>query len=298
MPVLFAFPKYESFAKKIENPGFAHGDLSIKHFPDGESLVTLQTDVKDKDVILVCGLDDADRKIMPLLLFAKTARELGAKSIGLVTPYLGYMRQDKRFHPGQSLSSKIFAKFLSSLFDWLITLDPHLHRHKSLDEIFTIPTTTLHASALLAPWIKQHVKKPLIIGPDEESKQWVQEVAKQADAPFVVLNKIRHGDKDVEITVPDIEAYQDHTPVLVDDIISTAQTMIETIKHLHKVNNSQIKTKPPVCVGIHAVFAHDAYAELKKSGVAEIVTTNTILHETNKIDVAPLFAQALEKSNR
>ncbi|MCK4499243.1 ribose-phosphate pyrophosphokinase [Candidatus Babeliales bacterium] len=289
MPILFAFPKYETLAKALESPDFSHGNLSIKHFPDGESLVTLQTDVKDKDVILVCGLDDADQKMAPLLFFTKTARELGAKSIGLVTPYLGYMRQDKRFNPGETVSSNIFAKFLSSLFDWLLTADPHLHRHESLDEIFTVPTTTLHASALLAAWIKKHIKKPIVIGPDEESRQWVQDVAQQADIPFVVLKKVRHGDKNVEITVPDIETYQDHTPVLVDDIISTAQTMIETIKHLNS-----LKTKPPICLGIHAVFAHDAYAKLKNSGVAEIVTTNTISHETNKIDVAPLFAQALE----
>ena len=293
MPVLFSFPKYERFAKKIENlTGFSHGDLSIKHFPDGESLVTIQTDVKNKDIVILCGLDDADQKLATLLFFTKTVRDLGAKSVGLVTPYLGYMRQDKRFHPGQAISAKVFAQFLSSLFDWLITLDPHLHRLTSLDEIFTIPTTTLHASALLADWIQKNVTKPLLIGPDSESKQWVQEVANQAQAPFVVAKKIRHSATKVEITLPDIKNYQDHTPVLVDDIISTAKTMIETIKHLHT-----LKTKSPVCVGIHAVFAHDAYTELKKSGVAEIVTTNTISHKTNDIDVASLFAQALEKKN-
>ncbi|PZR17194.1 MAG: phosphoribosylpyrophosphate synthetase, partial [Flavobacterium psychrophilum] len=136
-------------------------------------------------------------------------------------------------------------------------------------------------------WIRDTIEKPVLIGPDSESEQWVEAVAKNAGAPFIVLEKIRHGDREVEVTVPHVEKYREHLPVLVDDIISTARTMIETIGHLKKAG-----MKPPVCIGIHGIFAGNAFEELKAAGVATIVTTNTIGHPTNKIEIADLIASA------
>lgn len=86
--------------------------------------------------------------------------------------------------------------------------------------------------------------------------------------------------------MPDAVHYQGHTPVIVDDIISTARTMIETVKHLKKEG-----MKPPVCIGVHAVFAGHAYEELMKSGAAMVVTCNTIPHKTNKIDLSDVLAE-------
>ena len=124
---------------------------------------------------------------------------------------------------------------------------------------------------------------PLLIGPDSESEQWVSEVAKNANAPFIILQKERLGDRDVKVTIPEVEKYLNHTPVLVDDIISTAHTMIETVNHL-----KQLAMKAPVCIGVHAVFAGNAFEELSMSGAQQIVTCNTIKHQSNKIDVSEL----------
>jgi ribose-phosphate pyrophosphokinase len=101
----------------------------------------------------------------------------------------------------------------------------------------------------------------------------------------MVLKKIRRGNHEVEISLPDVERRRDLTPVLVDDIISTARTMIETIGHL-----KEAQMQPPICIGIHAVFAPGAYEALRSAGVSRIVTTNTIPHETNVIDIVPLLA--------
>jgi ribose-phosphate pyrophosphokinase len=73
----------------------------------------------------------------------------------------------------------------------------------------------------------------------------------------------------------------------VDDIISTARTMIETIGHLKKAG-----MKPPVCIGIHGIFAGNAFEELKEVGAAKIVTANTISHPTNQIEIVNLLASA------
>ena len=289
MSVVFSFPGFSTIASCIAAKlQFERGEVIVRLFPGGESYVKLNTPVKDKDVIIVCGLDNPDQKIMALMFFANAAKEMGAKSIGLVAPYLGYMRQDKRFHEGEAVTSDIFAAFLSQIVDWLVTIDPHLHRHEKLDEIYSIPNKVIHASDLIAEWIRENINHPVLIGPDAESEQWVSEVAKKAEAPFIVLRKIRHGDRNVEVSVPDVTPYQYHTPVLVDDIISTAKTMIETVKHLKIA-----KMKPPVCIGVHAIFAENAYANLKDLGVERVITSNTILHPSNWIDIEEMVADAV-----
>lgn len=285
MTLLFTFPKYTYLADKLlEGTSLQKGEISITRFPDNESNIRFNTSVQDQDIFILCGLDNPNQKAMPLLFFSETAKELGAKTVNLLAPYLGYMRQDKRFHDGESVTSSIFARFLSRHIDFLATIDPHLHRHKSLDEIYTIPNKVLHATDLVGTWIKENVTNPVLIGPDEESHQWVADIALKIDVPFLVLHKDRYGDKEVKVTVPKVDTYKRHTPVLVDDIISTARTMIDTVTHL-----SENGMNAPICIGIHAIFAEDAYDLLEKSGAQKIVTCNTIPHPSNGIDVSSLF---------
>lgn len=289
-PIVFTFPGHEDIADRlIENCGFEKGDLTVRNYPDKESYVRILSDVRDKQIIIICGLENPDNKIMSLVFFTETARELRAKKIHLVAPYLGYMRQDKRFNDGEAITSNIFAGMLSKYIDSLITIDPHLHRHKSLDEIYNVPSKVLHAADSIAEWIKDNVEKPLLIGPDEESEQWVSDIAGKAKAPFIILKKIRHGDRDVEISIPEIDKYRDHTSVLVDDIISTARTMIETVKHLNRTG-----LRKPICVGVHAIFAGDAYNDMLDSGAEKIVTCNTIPHLSNGIDISGIIVDSFK----
>lgn len=288
MKILFAYPGAEHLADTLaKRSGCVLGAMKLHRFPDGESLIQIESDIKGREIAILCSLDHPDEKAVPLMFFARTAREFGAKSVVLIAPYLGYMRQDKRFHQGESVTSAIFASFLSENFDSLITVDPHLHRYKSLSEIYTIRAKVVHASDIIADWVAANVENPVVIGPDEESDQWVSMVAKRATVPYCVLTKTRHGDKQVEISVPEVDKYQNHTPVLVDDIISTARTMIETVRHLGRCG-----MKAPVCIGVHALFAGDALEALKQSGVGRIVSCNTVAHETNAIDVSGLLAAA------
>lgn len=239
--VVFGFPGQEQCAEALAlGLGGSRSELLLRRFPDGEAYVRLDTPVEGRAVVLVCGLDRADDKLLPLLFSATAARELGATRVGLVAPYLGYMRQDMRFQAGEAVTSRSFAAVVSGFADWLVCVDPHLHRYKSLDEIYSIPTVVVRAAPAIAGWIRQHVSMPVIIGPDEESGQWVAEVARLAGAPFTVLRKIRHGDRDVEVSMAALESgsrpeparWHGHTPVLIDDIVSTAHTMISTVKQL------------------------------------------------------------------
>jgi ribose-phosphate pyrophosphokinase len=287
--IVFSLPGNEHLAAAISIKLKAQkGETTIRQFPDGESYVQIISDVKGKDVIVVCTLHLPDDKLLPLYFLCKGLKEFGANTVKLVAPYLAYMRQDKRFNPGEVVTSEHFANLISSFADSLITIDPHLHRRHSMAEIYSIPCKVLHASDLISNWIKKNIENPVLIGPDSESEQWVSEVARNSNAPFIILKKIRRGDEDVEVSVPNVEKYKNNNPVLVDDIISTARTMIATIGHLKKAG-----MKKPICIGVHGVFANNAYIDLLNAGAEEVITCNTIPHESNKIKIDEIISLAL-----
>ena len=287
--MICALPGNEAFAERLRSEvGGDRVEVEWRRFPDGESYIRFKQDVKGADVTLVCTLNDADSKALALLFAARTARELGASRIGLVAAYLGYMRQDRRFNPGEAITSVHFARLIADACDWLVTVDPHLHRRSSLAEIYSIPSRVVAAAPAMAQWIKANVARPLVVGPDSESEQWVAEVAAACGAPHAVMSKTRLGDRRVEIEAPPMAQWKDRTPVLLDDIISSARTMALAARKIQEAG-----LEPPVCVGVHAVFSPDAMDALREAGAARVVTTNTIPHETNAIDVAPLVAGAI-----
>lgn len=289
--IVFSLPDDDHSAHILaRNLDAEMGKAIVRRFPDGESYICVESSVKEKTALVLAVLREPDAKMLPLIFLAATLRDLGAKRIILVAPYLPYMRQDRHFRAGEGITSVYFAGIISEWFDALVTVDPHLHRRKSLNEIYSIPSFALHAAPLISNWIRENIEKPLLVGPDNESEQWVKSVADAAAAPFVVLEKVRRGDRDVEISVPQIEKWNGRTPILVDDIISTAKTMIETVGHL-----KDLQFNPPVCIGVHALFAGNAYADLLEAGVEKIVTCNTVPHESNNIDVWDLVADFIKR---
>lgn len=291
IPLLFPLPGNEGMAASLASLlGAVTGRIETRTFPDGETYLRLIDDPAGRAVVLVCTLQHPNDRLLPLLFAAATARELSAASIGLVAPYLAYMRQDSRFQTGEAVTSRHVAGLLSEAFDWLATVDPHLHRYSSLQDIYRIPAHVVHAAPLIARWVRENVHDAVIIGPDSESKQWVSEVAREAGTPFAVLEKHRHGDRKVTIDVKNIGSLAGRTPVLVDDIISSGRTMIEAVRVL-----SPMTQQAPVCIGVHGLFADRSDEALKQAG-ARVITCNTVPHATNAIDVAPLVVDAIRSA--
>lgn len=286
-PIVFSLFESGHLADEIcQKLQYSRGAINIHHFPDKEIMIRIDTPVKNNTAIFVASTDRPNEKMAALFFAANTAKDLGATKVGLIAPYLAYMRQDKQFHPGESITSKYYAQMISAHFDWLMTIDPHLHRWHALNEVFTIPSKLLHATQAIANWLQNNIQNPVLIGPDMESEQWVGEIAKTADIPFLIVNKQRLGDASVKSTIPKIENYMNHTLVVIDDIISTGMTMIATINHLKSLNSN-----PIYCIGVHAIFADNAYEKL--SALAEVITCNTITHPSNKIDVSNIIIEAL-----
>jgi ribose-phosphate pyrophosphokinase len=264
--------------------------LAVHEFPDGESYVRIGDDVSGRSVAVLCTLHEPNPRFLPLAFIADTLRELGAVNVGLVAPYLAYMRQDARFKPGEAITSASFARLVSRQFDWLVTVDPHLHRWHALADIYTIPAVALQAAPLLAAWIRLNLTDAVLIGPDEESAQWVSAVAAAAGCPWLVLKKQRRGDRDVSVSSLPEGELSGRTPVLVDDIISSGQTMAQAVRQCRSAGAA-----PPVCMGVHGVFAPDALVALQQAGAGRVVTTNSIAHPSNEMDLSPLLAGAVTR---
>jgi ribose-phosphate pyrophosphokinase len=262
--------------------------LDSRRFPDGERYLRVVDDVRDRDVIVVVQLRDPDPQLPGLLFLADLLRELGAARVGLVAPYLPYMRQDTRFQPGEAITSRSLAHWIGAKFDWMATVDPHLHRVPKLDDLYRIPTAVVPSAAAIAMWVQGHVSRPHIVGPDAGSGQWAAEVADFVGCGHMVLDKHRHGDRDVEIALTDVAGLRGHTPVLVDDIIASGHTMASAVRQLRAAG-----VAPPVCIGVHAVFTDGADALLQRAGAARVVTCNTLPHPSNAIDVTEALAEAV-----
>ncbi|MEQ1945301.1 ribose-phosphate pyrophosphokinase [Mesorhizobium sp. VNQ89] len=290
--VIIPLPGNEAFARALASAGA--GELSAietRTFPDGETYVRLARDVAGQAVLLVSTLARPDAGFLRLIFLADAARSLGAATVTLVAPYLAYMRQDRRFQPGEAITSRTFARLISSSFDRLVTVDPHLHRYPALSALYDIPTLTLHAAPLLADWIAASIAKPLVIGPDEESEQWVSAIAARIGAQHAVLRKVRHGDRDVEVALPDLSQWKDLQPVLVDDIASSGNTLIEAARQLP----SQGFARPDIAV-VHGIFAGDSFTRLAPF-CGRIVSTDSVSHPTNEIGLSQLIADAIASAD-
>lgn len=289
MSLVLGLPGFEDAASRLADTiGGEVASSTIRRFPDGETYVRIDDDVAGRDVSVVCSLNNPDAKLTRLFLAAETLMDLGAERVGLVAPYLAYLRQDIRFKAGEGISSRYIGEWLSSAFDWLVCVEPHLHRYDSLDEVYSIPATRVSAAEPMANWVQREVERPILVGPDSESEQWVSEVASKAGLPHVILEKQRRGDRDVTITIPELNRWNAHTPVLVDDIISTGRTMAETARGLVEQGLSA-----PVCLAVHGLLGEGALEGLREAGVQDVATTNTVEGETTDIDVWPEIAEAV-----
>ncbi|MFH1133908.1 MAG: ribose-phosphate diphosphokinase [Nanoarchaeota archaeon] len=279
-----SFADAAPLAKKVAKILGAPFALLQEHdFPDGEALVKVPK--PQQQVVVVSQLHYPNAKILPLIFALSTLRDLGARRITLVVPYMPYLRQDARFHSGEAVSNHIFTSLFSAYAGRIITIDPHLHRVSNIESLFP-QGKRLTAVKLLAAFLRAHYPKAIIVGPDEESFQWAMAVAGLAKTRAMVLKKKRFDDEHVHITEAR-ESLRGQTVAIVDDIISSGHTMLEVIRQAKRQ-----KAKRIVCLAVHGIFAENADEKLRRLG-AVVVTTNTIPHQSNRIDVAPLIAEAL-----
>jgi ribose-phosphate pyrophosphokinase len=291
--LLLGFPESKRQAQELAKlTGILYADIDIHVFPDGESKITLPAEAlkSTTQIVIYRSLDHPNNKLLELIMAAQGARQLGIKKIILIAPYLAYMRQDIAFNPGEVVSQKVIGKLLSESFEGVITVDSHLHRISKLSEAIPVEyAINLTATEPMGEFLKHHVDRPFLLGPDGESRQWVEAIALPNKMDSSVATKVRRGDKNVEINLPDGD-YQGRNIVLVDDVASSGQTLIQAAKQLQQYQPASISV-----LVTHALFMEGSIEALKEQGVINIWSCNSIKHPTNQVSLTGLLARELKE---
>lgn len=266
--------------------GVPSGIVDLKTFPDGETLPTVPV-TGATTVIAYRALNQPNTRLVPLLQAADAWRRAGVRRLVLVTPYLGYLRQDMVFAPGQPLSRDLVCGWLGGTFDRLVTVQAHLHRTASLTEVLGIPATNIDIGGDLAALVAAG-EPPLIVGPDSESRPWVQAAAARLGAGWTAFDKQRLGDREVRMTLGAGPPVAGRATVLLDDICSSGGTLAQAIRQLREAGAASVD----IAVA-HALFDAGALNRLREAGARRIVSSNSIPHPTNALDLTGRLADVL-----
>ncbi len=286
--MLLAFDDESTLAQSLATAlGVPLATVQRHHFPDGETRLRLPPNLP-AEVVLLRGLQDPNAKFTELLLAAAGARALGARKLTLVSPYLAYMRQDMAFTPGEVVSQRHLGALLAASFDAVVTVDPHLHRVATLDEV--LPGRrglALTAAPLLGAFVAQRVPGALLLAPDEEAGQWVRIAALAQGLDHAVCHKQRHGDHDVDVALPGVSV-AGRAVVLLDDVASTGRTLCAAARGALAAGAASVDVAVT-----HALFVGDAMAQVRAAGVRHVWSSDCVPHASNAVSVVPLLCQAL-----
>jgi ribose-phosphate pyrophosphokinase len=267
--------------------GRAAACIDVHTFPDGETRLRLPPALPPHTVLLR-GLQQPNPKLMPLLLAAAGARELGCTRLDLVSPYLAYMRQDMAFTPGEVVSQRHLGRLLAAAFDSVVTVDPHLHRVATMDEV--VPGrrgVALSAAALLGAHVAKAVPGALLLAPDEEAGQWVRRAAEASGLDHAVCLKQRRGDRDVSVALQGAPV-AGRAVVLLDDVASTGRTLLSAAESAFAAGAASVDAAVT-----HALFVGDALEVLRAAGVRHVWSSDAVPHGSNAVSIVPLVAAAL-----
>ncbi len=288
--MLLAFDDELTLAQGLADAlGWPLAVVGRHRFPDGETRLRLPPQLPAQ-VVLLRGLQDPNAKLTELLLTAAGARELGAAHLTLLSPYLAYMRQDIAFTPGEVVSQRHLGRLLAAAFEAVVTVDPHLHRVATLDEV--LPGRrglALSAAPLLGAHVARQVPGALLLAPDEEARQWVQGAARAQGLDWAVCVKQRKGDRDVDVALPDT-AVAGRAVVLLDDVASTGRTLVAAARGALAGGAASVDVAVT-----HALFVGDALAQVRAAGVRQVWSSDCVPHASNAVSVVPVLAAALRR---
>lgn len=261
-------------------------------FPDGESYVQLPVELQGQTVVLIqTTAPEPDRKIMQLLFMARTTKDLGAKRVIVVMPYMAYARQDKRFLDGEALSFDIVFDLLEAVgVDDTILID--IHSETVLEELKPRHRMRIHnltAIFVLAEYLKKNsYAGAYSLSPDIGRREIVKRASKVMGGGFAFFEKVRDRyTGKTTMVVKDLDL-KGKNVVIFDDIISSGGTMARAIQGLKAQGSGKVAA---VCT--HALPVAGANEKLRNAGADKVVATDTVESVYETVSIAGLVADFL-----
>jgi len=291
LPLVVTGPTSTSLARSLASELKAEVvPVESKTFPDGESYLRFERDLRGEEVIIVQSSFPAqNRSLIELFLMLDSAKDLGAERAVAVVPYFAYARQDKRFRSGEGISVNTIVKLIeASGADAFLTVDVHT---PEIMKLFHIPAINSTAMPSIGKYLAAlNLKKPHVIAPDEGATYLAESVARVLKADHSFFRKHRDkasGVPKTELREIDVE---DRDAVIVDDIISTGGTVVNVVKMLKDegVNDIYVACTHPLLLG-------EAKLRILSAGVKKILGTDSVASDVSEVPIAPVLAESLRK---
>ena len=273
--------------------------VETRKFPDGERYLKINGQIDEEVTVIQSTGFPQDENLMELLFLISTLKDLGAKKVKVVVPYMGYARQEKRFNPGECVSAKIICDLIQSAgADEFITFNIH---EECVLNFFDIPARNISAMPAIAEFLNGYLdEKPLIIAPDKGAYGFAREISEILNCDCTYLTKVRLGPDKVETKIVDVrcDSESENTvnvdnvegmhAIIIDDIIATGGTIVNAVNILKQYGASKID----VCC-VHPILTNNGVSRIYSAGADKIIGTNTLSSDTSRVSIAKSIADAL-----
>jgi ribose-phosphate pyrophosphokinase len=277
--------------------GVALGGREISRFANGEIYVKFTESIRGADVFVIQSFsDNLNDGIMELLIMIDALKRASAGRITAILPYYCYARQEKKSLPREPITARLFADILSAVgVERVLTMDLHA---PAIQGFFNIPVDHMTALPMLAQYIKEkQLNDSVIIAPDAGSVKKAEKLAARLEIPLGVMYKRRPAPNVAEMSffIGDV---QDKTPIIIDDMVDTAGSIMQVVEALVERG-----AKPEIHIlATHGIFSPPALERLSHPAIREIVITNTIplppqktLPKMTVLSVASLLGDAIRR---
>ncbi|MGE9268143.1 MAG: ribose-phosphate diphosphokinase [Verrucomicrobiales bacterium] len=271
-------------------------DVKVSAFPDGESFVKINENVRGQDLFIIQPTcPPTNHNLMEMLIMVDAARRASAKEITAVIPFFGYARQDRKDQPRVPITAKLVANLISAAgVDRVLTLDLHAPQ---IQGFFDIPVDHLYAKPVFVRYLRERVKDSIedlvVVSPDVGGVKMARSYADALGAELAIVAKHRVSATEVEAmqVIGDVAG---KNVMLVDDMTETAGTLCAAAKILEENGAKKI------FAGVtHAVLGDLGYERIEKSSIDEVITTDsTPLQSGRKVkalSIAPLMGESIKR---
>lgn len=264
------------------------GDATVDSFPDGETMVKYNENIRGRDVFLVQPTcPPTNQNLMELLIMVDAARRASAARITAVIPFFGYARQDRKDQPRVPITAKLVANLLTAAgVDRVLTMDLHAQQ---VAGFFDIPVDHLYASPAVINYLRaKNLDDPVVVSPDVGGLKMANAYAQALNASLAIVAKRRKSPTEVAATsiIGEVEG---RPVILVDDMTETAGTLCAAAKLLKEHGATNIMA----CVS-HAVLTDLGIERLKSSCITELVCTNSVpVRDGEGFKITPLCVAEL-----